>query len=114
MAELFTPFMQADMSHARRHGGAGLGLAIVKNLVDMMGGRIEVRSERDVGSTFTIHLSLPLESEQDAAIDASWTPEGLAHRAKEASVLRVNEIARHQALKTVSKIRPKGQPNYVH
>jgi signal transduction histidine kinase/DNA-binding response OmpR family regulator len=54
---LFMPFVQADSSHARRFGGSGLGLAIVKQLVEMMGGAIDVRSEAGEGTTFTIGLS---------------------------------------------------------
>jgi CheY-like chemotaxis protein len=41
---VFEPFMQADSSAARRHGGAGLGLAICRQLVERMGGTIGVRS----------------------------------------------------------------------
>jgi len=58
---LFKPFTQGDLSTTRKYGGTGLGLSITKQLCDMMGGQIEVESERDRGSTFTIHL--PVSSE---------------------------------------------------
>ncbi len=60
LARLFTPFVQADSSHARRYGGSGLGLAIVKQLVEMMHGEISAISTPGQGSVFTVRvLALP-------------------------------------------------------
>ncbi len=67
VANVFSPFVQADSSIARNFGGTGLGLSIVKRIVDAMGGEIDLSSTPDVGSTFRITLGLSVANETAAA-----------------------------------------------
>ncbi|MCA8976349.1 MAG: response regulator [Planctomycetes bacterium] len=74
-ARIFEPFTQADASTSRRFGGTGLGLTISRRYAEALGGSLSVRSEPDVGTTFTVLL--PAESTA-AAAPATVTPQSQA------------------------------------
>jgi anti-anti-sigma factor len=55
---VFDRFHRVEGTRARSHEGSGIGLALVRELVQLHGGRVDVDSEPDVGSTFTVRLPL--------------------------------------------------------
>ena len=65
LSRVFLPFEQETAEIAQHFGGTGLGLAITHNLVNLMGGSIDVQSEEGKGSTFTIDL--PFGISKDSA-----------------------------------------------
>ena len=56
--KIFEAFSQEDSGVANKYGSTGLGMAITKNIVDMMNGEIAVESEKGVGTTFTVTVTL--------------------------------------------------------
>ena len=78
---LYEPFSQEKSGPRSTYGGTGLGMAITKSLVDRMGGTITFRSEKDVGTAYTI--TLPFDIDPSAAPAAAEQ-----HREANLSVLQ--------------------------
>jgi len=71
---IFKQFEQGEGNINRQYGGSGLGLSIVKNLVDLMQGTIEVKSETGVGSVFTVVMSFEKNFVPIKAVNSLPTP----------------------------------------
>lgn len=90
LARLFDRFSQADASTTRRYGGTGLGTSIARQLVELMGGSIEARSEVGRGSTFTVRL--PLAPAQPHELQATAQVQAIPQLAP-LRVLGVDDVA---------------------
>lgn len=62
---IFDPFTRSESSTVNKEVGTGLGLAITKNIIDLMGGTIDLESEVGKGSTFTVELPLRIPHEEE-------------------------------------------------
>ena len=71
LPHLFDAFSQEDSSSTNIYGSSGLGMAITKRMVELMGGSIDVESEKGKGSTFTVTLTLDETSGEEADVTAA-------------------------------------------
>lgn len=96
--QIFNKFTQADLSTTREFGGTGLGLSISKQLVEMMGGRIGLRSELGSGSTFYFTLMLPLSETAGTKTPISAVPEKIEARVLLVEDNQVNQLVAKKIL----------------
>jgi CheY-like chemotaxis protein/HPt (histidine-containing phosphotransfer) domain-containing protein len=85
-ALIFDAFKQADGSTSRKYGGTGLGLAVSAQLVNLMGGRIGVKSVLGKGSIFHFTIAFEVES---AGADAAQLPD--AHHTRGLRILVIDD-----------------------
>lgn len=71
---LFEQFTQASSDTTRKYGGTGLGLAICKKLVDIMGGQLQVESEKGKGTQFRFNLNFPIAKMEEGKNDKNELP----------------------------------------
>ena len=105
---IFEPFERERTSTVSKIQGTGLGMAITKNIVDMMGGTIEVESQKGVGTEFIIRLELRLQAEARVANEDGAKQHGHAEGVAEFAGKRLllaedNELNREIACMLLSK-----------
>jgi len=69
--KILEPFTQASEDTARKYGGSGLGMSIVKKLVELLNGKMEIESEINKGTKFTINLPITIEKNKKLNILAA-------------------------------------------
>ena len=85
LPKIFDTFSQENSQTSNKYGSSGLGMAITKNIVEMMNGNIGVESEKGVGTTFTVSVTL-LDSDRKFAAE-----DGEEIRPQDMSVLVVDD-----------------------
>ena len=71
---IYEPFFQADSLTARKYGGTGLGMTIAKEIVNLMGGRIQLESEPGVGSLFYFDLNFARVTTRQTSTNKTTVP----------------------------------------
>ena len=95
LTRLFQPFEQVGDAH-RRSGGTGLGLAISRQLIRLMGGEVEVRSQPGEGSVFSFELELPTAQPQAPAATDRGRPIG--YEGPRRKVLVIDDVPQNRAM----------------
>lgn len=79
LPHIFEPFSQESVGTTTLYGGTGLGLAISKSIVDMMDGKITVRSIKGIGTEFTVDVKLGITEEEKIRHNQKKQPYNFSH-----------------------------------
>jgi len=105
--EIFESFSQGSVQINRKYGGTGLGLTIVKNLLELMGSRIQLKSEPSIGTSFYFEITFDLAKREsfEAQKSSEIIPENLLSLLKNKNILLVDDVKINQLItqKTLSK-----------
>ncbi|MFI5203871.1 MAG: ATP-binding protein [Flavobacteriales bacterium] len=74
---IFEEYTQADSSTARKYGGTGLGLTITKKLIELQGGSVEIESELNKGTSFTVKIPYRLPTTKKSEENIVFSPTAL-------------------------------------
>lgn len=93
LQHIFEPFTQEGGGARTNYQGTGLGMTITKKLVDELGGTIQIQSELDIGSTFTVVLPMELaDSPEQEESDKDGNVQQTDFTGKRALVVEDNEL----------------------
>lgn len=90
--DIFTAFFQVDSSHTREYSGLGVGLTVVNQIAQLIGASIEVSSQLDKGSEFTV--TIPLRNAYQSQRHFSFTGLNFAYYYNEQTGFIVEELER--------------------
>ncbi|MBR4718624.1 MAG: response regulator [Lachnospiraceae bacterium] len=73
LEHVFDPFSQEFKGSGNSQQGSGLGLTISKKLIELMGGRIRVKSTQGIGSKFTVNMTFDIDHETEESLSGKKT-----------------------------------------
>jgi len=91
---LFQKFTQEDESIARRYGGTGLGMSISKQLIELMGGSIDVQSKKNAGTVVHMYVGFEVGKAEDIVIKTSNKSDSAILKSKRILLVEDNEMNR--------------------
>jgi len=100
---LFQSFTQEDKSVSRKYGGTGLGMTITKQLTELMGGTINVKSKKNVGTTITLTIPFSIGNEKDLLENETIITDNNILKGKKILLVEDNEINRLVASITLNQ-----------
>jgi signal transduction histidine kinase len=106
-SRLFQDFMQADASMTRKYGGTGLGLSITKRICELMGGKINLKSDLGLGSIFTVRIPAHVKNSADRNAQTPVKASSLSEYLKEFQVDESGDRGRE--LKPINKVRTRAE-----
>ena len=92
LPHIFEEFSREHTSTENKVVGTGLGLPIVKSLIELMGGNIKAESSQEVGTKFTVTLSLEIASKEDVYKEQEKQPNMADIRGKRILLAEDNEL----------------------
>lgn len=102
-ANVFDMFVQVSENHFKTQGGTGLGLSIVKQLVEAQGGKILLKSDKGIGSTFTVVIDYEIGAEGSVEKKDSFDLKSLRPNKDKIRILLAEDHKMNQivAIKTI-------------
>lgn len=95
---MFDVFSQEDATTTNRYGGSGLGLAITKSIVDLLGGTIDVETQKGEGTTFAVTVDLKVCEEDEDEATAAHTPTAIPAAAASTDASELADLSGRRVL----------------
>lgn len=113
MKKIFRPFEQESEESARNNVGSGLGLAIIYNLVQLMNGSVEVKSDKGRGTVFTVTIPMGISGILRDALDQEYMRQADTGQTKQGMVQEIRQQGMVQETRQQGMVQETGQQGMV-